>query len=105
MLGSLAVVGATRHDRAFCSKQLQTASSGVGGKVVLASKEPLMAGQSVLVKVCADWAGEFGPVVPLYSAERRVKSSDTSTLLVSSTSMKGEQDTYLFPSAEKVTIP
>jgi hypothetical protein len=54
MVGSLTVAGATRHERAFCSKQLQTASSGVGGRVVLARREPLIAGQSVLVKVWED---------------------------------------------------
>jgi hypothetical protein len=60
----------------------------------------------VLVKVCEDWAGELGPVVPLYWADRRVKSSETSTLALSASSCERRSDfTHLDPSEPKVTIP
>lgn len=47
MIGELAAGGNSLHAKAFCETQLHTDSSGVGGKVDEASKEPFEAGQLI----------------------------------------------------------
>ena len=74
------VDGFARQARALLLTQLQALSSGVGGMIVLASSDAFCAGQPMVFTVTADFAGEVGKEVALYSAERREKSSDTCTL-------------------------
>ena len=84
MIGSFADACFSRHAKAFSLMQLHTDSSGVGGSVLLASKVSFSAGHPmVLAAGAADCVGVFGGVVELYSAARRVKSSDVCTLLPS----------------------
>lgn len=78
--GELALDCFTMHDNEFSLMQLQNFSSGVGGRVELARRELDSAGQSVLLAVTDDLAGELGGEVELYWVARRVKSSDTVTL-------------------------
>ena len=80
MLGWLADVVNSLQENAFCSMQLQTLSSGVGGRVVDAMSEAFCAGHWSVEAVTLDFAGVVGGFVELYWAERRVKSSDVVTL-------------------------
>ena len=80
MIGSSTVEGFARQAKALLSTQLQALSSGVGGIVVLASRDAFCAGHPMVVTVAADLAGEVGRDVALYSAESRVKSPDVCTL-------------------------
>ncbi len=100
------LVGFTRHANALLLTQLQALSSGVGGRVVLASSDAFCAGQLIVDAVTEAFAGEVGPAVPLYCPESRVKSSEGCTLLyISSTSWIKSAERHVLPSAEKVTIP
>jgi hypothetical protein len=66
MIGDWAANENSRHAKAFWEIQLQTDSSGVGGKVDEASREPFDAGQLICPAVTFDSGGELGGFVALY---------------------------------------
>jgi len=92
MTGLFAVAGLTRHANALSLTQLQTASLGVGGSVLLASQVEFWVGQAIVAEAgAADLVGELGGDVALYWVARRVKSAEVWTV-----------DPFV---PEKVTIP
>ena len=110
----MAVVSSTRHVNACWSMQLQTDSSGVGGRVLFARNWSFSAGHWIDPCVVFDLAGPVGVAVELYSAARRLKSSDVVTLRSGCEScvraaggyVKSKRNaTHDWPSELNVTIP